>query len=58
MGIYRRAKDEAGYTAHRFLQMLSDDEGVGVARNLIDAPKPSDGYTALWDRTRLDLTVE
>lgn len=56
--IYRRAKDEAGYTANRFLQMLSDAEGVVVARNLINSSTPSDGYTALWERERLDLTVE
>lgn len=56
--IYRRAKDEAGYTASIFLKMISDNGGVQTARTLINASKPSDGYTALFERDRLDLTVE
>ena len=56
--IYRRAKDEAGYTASIFLNMLMDKGGLATAKQLINSPKVSDGYTALWDRGRLDLTVE
>ncbi len=56
--IYRRAKDEAGYPANIFLQMLTNGGGVQTAKTLINAPRPSDGYTALWERGRLDLTVE
>jgi hypothetical protein len=56
--VYRRAKSEAGYTATIFLQMVTDRGGVATAKYLINAPKPSDGYTHLYDRKRLDLTVE
>ena len=56
--VYRRAKDEAGYNATIFLQMLTDSKGVRTAKTLINAAKPSDGYTALYMRGRLDLTVE
>ncbi|MES1200984.1 MAG: hypothetical protein ABUS57_06000 [Pseudomonadota bacterium] len=56
--IYRRAKDEANYSANIFLQMLTDQGGLRTAKTLINAIRPSDGYTALWDRGRLDLTVE
>jgi len=56
--VYRRAKDEAGYNAAIFLQMLSDRGGVPTAKTLINAAKPSDGYTELYMRERLDLTVE
>jgi hypothetical protein len=56
--IYRIAKDEAGYTANVFLQMLTDRGGVSTAKFLINASKESDGYTALYERDRLDLTVE
>ena len=56
--IYRRAKDEAGYNATAFLRMLSDRGGLATAKTLINSPKPSDGYTALYERERLDLTVE
>jgi hypothetical protein len=31
--------------------------GVAAARQLLHGP-PSDGFTALWERGRLDLTVE
>jgi hypothetical protein len=56
--IYRRAKLEAKYNATIFLQMLSDRGALAIARFLINSPKPSDGYTALYERGRLDLTVE
>ena len=56
--IYVRAKEEAGYNASYFLHMLGDLGGFGTAKSLIDAAKISDGFTALWERGRLDLTVE
>jgi hypothetical protein len=58
IGVYERAKAEAGYDARRFIGMLGDRDGVEVAKYLIRADKPSEGYTALWGRKRLDLTVE
>ena len=57
-GIYRAAKDEVGYTATIFLGMLHDRGGIATAKTLINASKPSGGYTALYERGRLDLTVE
>lgn len=56
--IYRRAKEEAGYNANVFFRMISEHGGLQTARTLINANKPSDGYTALYERGRLDLTVE
>lgn len=56
--IYQRAKLEANYNATVFLSMLSDRGGLTTAKYLINADKPSDGYTNLWQRHRLDLTVE
>ena len=56
--VYRRALDECGYKATRFLQMLNDHGGLETARILLHARNVSDGYTALWERGRLDLTVE
>lgn len=58
MDIYRRAKAEAGYNATRFLQMLDEHKGLETAKILLNAPHVSDGYTALWELGRLDLTVE
>jgi hypothetical protein len=56
--IYRRAKDEAKYPANIFLQMITDRGGLDTARYLINQPRPSDGYTHLYERGRIDLTVE
>jgi hypothetical protein len=58
MRIYQRALREAGYNATRFLQMLYDHRGLETARILLHAANVSDGYVALWERKRLDLTVE
>ena len=56
--IYRRAKKEAGYPANIFLRMITERGGLDTARYLIISDKPSDGYTHLYERDRLDLTVE
>jgi hypothetical protein len=56
--IYKRAKNEANYPANIFLKMLSERGGIETARYLINQPQPSDGYTHLYERDRLDLTVE
>jgi hypothetical protein len=56
--IYDRAKAEANYNATLFLGMLQRRGGLLTAKQLINSPKPSDGYTALYERRRLDLTVE
>jgi uncharacterized protein with HEPN domain len=57
VGVYEGAKREVGYTATRFIQMVSEVGGLDAARRLINGP-PSDGFTALWEAGRLDLTVE
>jgi hypothetical protein len=56
--IYLRAKDELGYNAAYFLRMLSTDGPIQTARRLITSSQPSEGFTTLWERRRLDLTVE
>lgn len=56
--IYNRARNEANYVAIRYIQMVSEHGGVATAKILINADKPSEGYTALWERGRLDITVE
>jgi hypothetical protein len=56
--IYQRAHSEANYNATRFLQMLHEHRGLETARILLHAPNVSEGYTALWERGHIDLTVE
>jgi hypothetical protein len=50
-----------GYDARRFIQMVAERGAVDAARHLIDDyddVKTSDGFRALWQLWRLDLTVE
>ena len=58
MNVYRSALNECDYNATRFLQMLYDHRGLETARILLHASSVSYGYAALWERKRLDLTVE
>jgi hypothetical protein len=58
LDIYRKAKSEAKYNAQRFLQMVVEHGGLEAARMLIHSETVSEGYAALWERGRLDLTVE
>jgi hypothetical protein len=56
--VYKRAKSEAGYNATRFLGMISELGGLEAARILLKSDAVSEGYIALHERGRLDLTVE
>jgi hypothetical protein len=56
--VYRRAKAEAKYTATDFYEMITSDGGRFTAKRLINSAQPSRGYTELYLRKRLDLTVE
>jgi hypothetical protein len=58
LDIYRRVVRETGYRPTYFLQMVTETSGYEAAMHLIHAGKPSDGYTELHSRKRLDLTVE
>ena len=56
--VYVRAKKEANYTATYFLTMLSEHGGLGTAHRLLASSEVSSGFAALYERGRLDLTVE
>lgn len=58
LSLYKRSKGEAHYDARIFIGMVVERGGLKTARYLLNAPTVSDGYTALWQRGRLDLTVE
>jgi hypothetical protein len=58
LDIYRRAKAEAKYNARIFLEMVTERGGLATAKYLINAVTPSEGYTKLYEKGRLDLTVE
>jgi len=56
--LYDIAKEEAGYTATRFIQLVSKDGGLKTAKKLILKDGGSEGFVKLWERGRLELTVE
>ena len=56
--VYRRAKVEAGYNATYFLGMLTELGPLDTAKRLVSSTSPSEGFTKLWEKKRLDLTVE
>ncbi len=58
LSIYRKARDECHYNATRFLQMVNEQGGLRAAKTLLHADGYSEGLTALWERGRLDITME
>jgi hypothetical protein len=58
VNLYWRAKEECGYTASYFSRMLTELGGIETAKTLVLKDKPTNGFTALWELGRLDLTVE
>ncbi len=58
VGVYESAKRATGYNATRFIQMIADQGGLDTGRQLLHSSQVSDGFTALWERGRLDLAVE
>jgi hypothetical protein len=58
VGVYRRAKDECGYNATRFLRMVTELGGLGAAKRLLAAKELSEGFVKLWELGRLDISME
>lgn len=58
VAIHATAKRELHYNASRFLQMVSERGGLEAARQLLHVCTVSEGFTTLWERSRLDLSVE
>ncbi|MDM3902966.1 DUF262 domain-containing protein [Mycobacteroides abscessus] len=56
--VYDRGRSEEGYNASYFLSMLSQYGPQETAHKLLASPAISDGFAELWERGRLDLTVE
>ena len=56
--LHRAGKREAKYSAPLFAELLKEHGGLETARRFIHSPEFARGFTALWERKRLDLTVE
>lgn len=57
-GKAMEAQTALNYRPALFLQMLGSSGGYQTVSALISQPKPSDGFTKLWEGGRLDLSVE
>ncbi|WP_313573975.1 phospholipase D family protein [Brevundimonas sp.] len=57
VALCQRIFSETTYTPHYFRQMLDKETGLLVAKKLM-AKGVSDGFQSLFERGRLDLTVE
>lgn len=57
LAIYDQAT-EFGYYPNDFRSMVEKQGGVTTAKQLINKPKVSQGFTRLWEERRLDLSVE
>ena len=53
-----RTKRETPYNPTKFRAMIAEIGGVATAKTLINKSQVSYGYTSLWRRCRLDLTLE
>lgn len=57
-GKAAEAKRDLGYNPGDFLKMLASYGGYETVSKLIAEKNPSSGFETLWERRRLDLTVE
>ena len=58
LAIYDKARDELGIRLPIFRQMVDREGGVVAAKKLINAKTIPSGYFKLFEKNRLDLTVE
>jgi hypothetical protein len=56
--LIERCRAELRYNPRYFRVMVTQYGALGAARRLLNAPAVSDGFVSLWDRGRLDLSVE
>ena len=54
----QKSMRELDYTPTRFLEMVGEMGAVLTAKQLVNSPTVSEGYTRLWEERRLELTVE
>lgn len=54
----RICQEELNYNPIRFLQMLHEKGPVETAIQLVSSSVPSEGFTRMWEKRALHLTVE
>jgi hypothetical protein len=58
VNIYRNALTQINYKATKFLEMVTMQGGLAAAKTLLHTRYLPDGFAELWQRGRLDLTME
>ncbi len=58
LNAVRRALVEIKYNAGDFRGMINADGGYRAAVTLLTAKNPSEGFSKLWEKGRLDLSLE
>lgn len=58
INIYTTAAKEINYKAKNFLDMVNKYGGYEAAKRLVMAPGSTYGFEVLWEKKRLDLSVE
>lgn len=58
VNIYREADRQCNYKPTRFLQTLQVKGAIVTAKELINKPGVTEGFTRLWECKRLDLSLE
>lgn len=56
--VYRAAVLKCRYNAKLFIEMIGRNGGVQTAKTLLGSEAPQYGFTELWERGGLDVTVE
>ena len=56
--LIERCRSELRYNPRYFRVMVTQYGALEAARRLLHAPAVSDGFVTLWERQRIDLTVE
>lgn len=58
MNSYKMAQKDLNYNPKLYIQMIEDKGAVEAAKALINKPKVSLGFEKLWEKKRLDLSLE
>jgi hypothetical protein len=58
VNVYRNALTQAHYKATKFLEMVTMQGGLKAPKTLLHTTYLPDGFAELWQRGRLDLTME
>lgn len=56
--LHQAGKREARFSAPLFGELLKEHGGLETAKRFIHSHDYAPGFTKLWERQRLDLTVE